>query len=68
MLRLKEQNREEWDQAMISRGMFHLTKSAAGDEITEFHLQAGIAACHCAARDYENTDWPQILSLYDRLV
>ena len=68
MLRLKEQNREEWDQAMISRGMFHLAKSAAGDEMTEFHLQAGIAACHCAAMDYESTDWPQILSLYDRLV
>ena len=68
MLRLKEQNRDDWDQAMISRGMFHLAKSADGDEITEFHLQAGIAACHCAARDYESTDWPQILSLYDRLV
>jgi len=68
MLRLKEQNRDRWDQAMISRGMFHLAKSAAGDEITEFHLQAGIAACHCAAKDYPSTDWKQILSLYDRLV
>jgi RNA polymerase sigma factor (sigma-70 family) len=46
MLRLKEQNRDEWDRAKISRGMFHLAKSAAGAEITEFHLQAGIAACH----------------------
>ena len=34
----------------------------------EYHLQAGIAACHCAARDYASTDWRQILSLYDRLV
>jgi len=40
----------------------------AGDEINEYHLQAGIAACHCAAKDYDSTDWPQILSLYDRLV
>jgi RNA polymerase sigma-70 factor (ECF subfamily) len=31
-------------------------------------LQAGIAACHCRARDYDATDWPQILSLYDRLL
>jgi RNA polymerase sigma-70 factor (ECF subfamily) len=48
--------------------MFHLSKSAAGDEITEYHLQAGIAACHCAARDYESTNWPHILSLYNGLI
>jgi len=68
MLRLKEQNRNQWDEAMISRGMYHLSKSAVGDEITEFHVQAGIAACHCAAKDYDRTDWAQILSLYDRLI
>jgi RNA polymerase sigma-70 factor (ECF subfamily) len=68
ILRLKEQDRTSWDRGMIARGMYHLAKSAAGDEITEFHLQAGIAACHCAAADYETTDWPRILSLYDRLV
>jgi predicted RNA polymerase sigma factor len=53
---------------MIARGMFHFAQSAAGDELSEYHLQAGIAACHCAAKDYESTDWRQILSLYDRLV
>src|ERR1044071_235323 len=68
MLRLKEQNRGQWDQAMISRGMLHLAKSAAGEDLTEFHIEAGIAACHCAAGDYQSTNWPQILSLYDRLV
>ncbi len=68
LLRLKEQDRTRWDQATISRGMFHLSQSAAGDELSEYHLQAGIAACHCAAKDYESTDWQQILSLYDRLI
>jgi len=68
MLRLKEQNRSQWNQAMISGGMFHLSNSAAGDEITEFHVQAGIAACHCTAKGYESTDWARILSLYDRLI
>jgi RNA polymerase sigma-70 factor (ECF subfamily) len=53
---------------MIARGMFHFTQSAAGEEISEYHLQAGISACHCAAKDYESTDWQQILELYDRLV
>jgi RNA polymerase sigma factor (sigma-70 family) len=68
LLRLKEQDRSTWNQEMIARGMFHLSKSAVGDEFSAYHLQAGIAACHCAARDYESTDWPQILSLYDHLL
>lgn len=68
LLRLQEQDRSRWDQPTIARGLFHLAQSAAGQEISEYHLQAGIAACHCAARDYAATDWRQILSLYDRLV
>jgi RNA polymerase sigma factor (sigma-70 family) len=68
LLRLEEQNRSLWDQAMIARGMFHLHESAAGAEISEYHLQAGIAACHATAIDYKSTDWAKILSLYDRLI
>jgi predicted RNA polymerase sigma factor len=52
----------------IARGMYHLVQSTAGDEASEYHLQAAIAACHCAAQDYESTDWRRILSLYDRLI
>ncbi len=47
LLRLKEQDRTRWDQPMIARGMYHFAQSAAGDAISEYHLQAGIAACHC---------------------
>ena len=68
LLRLKEQDRKRWDKSMIARGMFHIAQSAAGDELSEYHLQAGIAACHCAAKGYESTNWQQILSLYDRLI
>jgi len=68
LLRLQEQNRDNWDQTMIKAGMFHLALSATGSEISEYHLQAGIAACHCTARDYASTEWAQILSLYDRLM
>jgi RNA polymerase sigma-70 factor (ECF subfamily) len=67
LLRLEDQDRSQWDHGMIARGMFHLAQSAAGREISEYHLQAGIAACHCAAKDYASTEWQQILSLYDRL-
>ena len=68
ILRLKEQDRSSWNQAMIARGMFHLAQSGVGDKLSKFHLEAGIAACHCAAPDYDSTDWRSILSLYDRLV
>jgi RNA polymerase sigma factor (sigma-70 family) len=68
LLRLQQQDRTRWNKSMIARGMFHFAKSAAGNELSEYHLQAAIAACHCAAKDYESTDWQKILSLYDRLI
>ena len=68
ILRLEEQDRSRWDQPMIARGMYHLVQSTAGDEASEYHLQTTIAACHCAAQDYESTDWRRILALYDRLI
>lgn len=68
IVRLEEQDRTTWDKGLIGRGLFHLAQSAAGNELSEYHLQAGIAAVHCAAKDYESTDWPRILSLYDRLI
>ena len=68
LLLLAEQDRSLWDRAMIQRGLAHLNRSAAGEEISEFHLQAGIAYCHCTAANYEATDWQRILTLYDILI
>src|SRR5688572_14533748 len=68
ILRLEAQDRSTWDKAMIGRGIFHLSQSATGNDISEYHLQAGIAAVHCTAEDYESTDWHRILSLYDDLI
>ncbi|MDB6148754.1 MAG: sigma factor, subfamily protein [Chthoniobacter sp.] len=68
LVRLEAQDRAKWNHELISRGMTHLSRSADGHDLSEYHLQAGIAACHCAAGDYPSTDWPQILALYDRLV
>ena len=67
LLLLPDQDRSLWDREMIQRGLSHLNASAAGDEISAFHLQAGIACCHCIAENYEATDWPRILTLYDML-
>jgi RNA polymerase sigma factor (sigma-70 family) len=67
LLRLHEQDRSAWNAAMIARGLHYLGLAATGDVLSEYHLQAGIAACHCTAANYESTDWPRILSLYDQL-
>jgi RNA polymerase sigma-70 factor (ECF subfamily) len=68
ILRLKEQNRSLWNRRMIEHGMLHLGLAAAGNELTEYHIQAGIAACHDAAADYKSTDWQKILTLYDHWI
>ena len=66
ILRLKEQDRSVWDRSMIGHGLLHLSQAAAGDELSEYHLQAGIAACHCTAESDEATDWRRILGYYDQ--
>jgi len=68
LVRLAEQDRSLWDDAMIARGMFHIAQSMAGEEPSPYHIQSSIAACHCLAKDSASTDWQRILELYDLLV
>ena len=65
---LREQDRSKWDRSLIAEGMRALDRAAAGDTISAFHLEAGIAASHAAAATWESTNWPQILELYDDLL
>jgi RNA polymerase sigma-70 factor (ECF subfamily) len=65
---LADQDRSSWDKGLISAGMRHLERSAAGDELSEYHVQAAIAACHAVASSYEATDWQRVLALYDQLL
>ncbi|HTQ31200.1 MAG TPA: DUF6596 domain-containing protein [Opitutaceae bacterium] len=67
LLRLDDQDRSKWDQSLIARGLVQLVEAAQGNELSEYHLQAGIAACHCMAADYASTDWARILRHYDEL-
>jgi RNA polymerase sigma-70 factor (ECF subfamily) len=68
LLLLAEQNRALWDHALIQRGLHHLEQSAAGEELSEYHLQAGIAACHAVAPNEAATNWKNILGYYDGLI
>jgi RNA polymerase sigma-70 factor (ECF subfamily) len=67
LLRLDDQDRSKWDQGLIERGLIQLAEAAQGTELSEYHLQAGIAAIHCMAADYASTDWARILRHYDEL-
>lgn len=64
LLLLSEQDRSTWDRGLIAEGFRHLDRSARGDELSVYHLEAGIAAGHIG----EQTDWPEILRLYDLLL
>jgi len=67
LLRLEDQDRSRWDKELIGRGLTHLARAADGEEMSEYHLQAAIAASHCTAKDYASTDWARIVRYYDQL-
>jgi RNA polymerase sigma-70 factor (ECF subfamily) len=68
LLLLEEQDRSRWDRRLIQRGFELLDASASGDEVSAYHLEAGIASEHCAAPSVEATRWPRILDLYELLL
>jgi RNA polymerase sigma-70 factor (ECF subfamily) len=65
---LRDQDRARWDLAAIAQAIGVLERAAALRCPGEYQLQAAIAACHAEARSWAETDWPQILILYDMLV
>jgi RNA polymerase sigma factor (sigma-70 family) len=67
LVQLEMQDRSRWDRDLIGQGFHFLEKSSMGSELSEFHLQAGIASLHCAAPTYGQTDWARIVDLYDAL-
>lgn len=68
ILLLSEQNRLLWDRKMINQGLHHFRKSAAGEELSDYHLEAEIASFHTLAKDYESTEWANILNCYESLL
>jgi RNA polymerase sigma-70 factor (ECF subfamily) len=63
-----EQDRSCWDATLIIEGQRLLDLSASGPELSEYHLEAAIAWAHATASIPEDTDWPMIVSLYDKLL
>jgi RNA polymerase sigma-70 factor (ECF subfamily) len=66
---LLDQDRGKWDALLIRRGLAALERAVkVGKGLGPYGLQAAIAACHARARMPEETDWGQIVALYDGLV
>jgi RNA polymerase sigma-70 factor (ECF subfamily) len=69
---LLDQDRTQWDQLLIRRGLTGLARAeeaarAARTELGPYALQAALAACHARARNADDTDWARIVGLYGAL-
>jgi predicted RNA polymerase sigma factor len=65
---LAEQNRSQWDSALIAEGIDVAQAALARDQLGEYQAQAAIAALHADATRVEETDWVQIVEWYDELL
>ncbi|ASO21672.1 RNA polymerase sigma-70 factor (ECF subfamily) [Actinoalloteichus hoggarensis] len=64
---LAEQDRSQWDSDAIEEGHRLVVEALRAGGVGRFVLQAAIAALHARAPTYADTDWPQMLVLYDAL-
>lgn len=65
---LKEQDRSQWNQALIQKGIYFLQQASRGETLSAYHLEAAIAYEHCVAPTYRSTNWESIDQLYAKLV
>jgi len=68
LLRLEEQDRSLWDQAAIAEAHGLIVDGLRGARPGRYVLQAAIASLYAEAPTYDQTDWPQIVTLYDELL
>ena len=67
MIRLADQDRTRWDRALIAEGHALVRACLRRDQPGPFQIQAAIAAVHADAPTADDTDWSQIVALYDQL-
>ena len=65
---LEDQDRSRWDPVAITEGRALVEEAAGREDAGRFTVQAAIAALHAEAGRFEDTDWPQIVSLYSMLL
>jgi RNA polymerase sigma-70 factor (ECF subfamily) len=65
---LRDQDRSLWDEALIKEGHTLVRTCVRRNQPGPYQLQAAIQAVHCDAKSFAETDWQQIVSLYDHLL
>jgi RNA polymerase sigma-70 factor (ECF subfamily) len=65
---LLARDRASWDARLVAEGLALLEASAAGTEVSAYHVEAAIAAEHAAAPSAAETNWAAVVALYDRLM
>ncbi|MCK9640793.1 MAG: hypothetical protein M0R39_12860 [Prolixibacteraceae bacterium] len=66
VIQYEQQDKNLWSKELIEKGNYYLVNSCSGNEISKYHLEAGIAYWHTAPAD--KNKWEQILHLYDQLI
>jgi len=67
LLTLESQDRSLWDAGLTAAGFHHLSRAAAGEELTSWHIEAEIASLHAGAPTFADTDWSRMASAYEAL-
>ena len=65
---LEDQDRTQWDSSLITEGQQLVERAISTRQFGAYTVQAAIAAIHANARSADQTDWPQIVALYDALL
>jgi RNA polymerase sigma-70 factor (ECF subfamily) len=68
IIQLQHQDRSRWDREAIADGARLIARASALKRPGPYQLQAAIVACHAEAERWEDTDWTQIVVLYDMLL
>lgn len=68
LITLEDQHRDLWDKQQIQQGCALVLQALASQRFGPYTLQAAIAAVHAEAKSFEQTDWQQIVGLYDVLL
>lgn len=68
VIEMELQDRGKWNHQLINQGVHHLNLATEHDQVSKYLILAAISANHCVAKKYQDTDWSEILSLYNTLL
>jgi RNA polymerase sigma factor (sigma-70 family) len=65
IINLEHQDRSKWNQDLINQGLIYLEKASDSEHVNDYIIQAAISSFHCNAQHFDETNWREILRLYD---